>query len=89
MGNSSIKKVNEHKHLGLVFTSDLLWHPHIKAINCKACRTLGILKRQPFNLNRWSLTKIYTSFVRPLLEYADITRGNYTVETQRASKVYR
>ena len=84
MGNSSIKEVNEHKHLGLVFTSDLLWHSHIKAISSKAYRTLGILRRQKFNLDRRSLTKIYTSFVRPLLEYADITWGNFTVETQRA-----
>ena len=43
MGNNSIKEVNEHKHLGLVFTSDLLWHSHIKAISSKAYRTLGIL----------------------------------------------
>ena len=68
----------------LVFTSDLLWHPHIKAISCKAYRTLGILKRQKFNLDTRSLTKKYTSFVRPHLEYADITWGNCTVETQRA-----
>ena len=84
MGNNSIKEVNEHKHLGLVFTSDLLWHSHIKAISSKAYRTLGILRRQKFNLDRRSLTKVYTSFVRPLLEYADITWGNFTVETQRA-----
>ena len=84
MGNSRLKEVNEHKHLGLVFTSDLLWHSHIKAISSKAYRTLGILRRQKFNLDRRSLTKIYTSFVRTLLEYADITWGNFTVETQRA-----
>ena len=29
MGNSRTKEVNEHKHLGLVFTSDLLLQSHI------------------------------------------------------------
>ena len=84
MGNSSIKEVNKHKHLGLVFTSDLLWHSHIKAISSKVYRTLGNLRRQKFSLDRRPLPKIYTAFVRPLLEYADITWGNFTVETRRA-----
>lgn len=84
MGNTSIKEVVTHKHLGVVFTNDMLWHSHIKNITDKAFKRLGILRRHKFYLDRRSLTKMYTTFVRPLLEYADITWDNCTFENQRA-----
>lgn len=84
MGNTNIKEVSTHKHLGLVFSNDMLWHSHIKNISDKAFRRLGLLRRYKFNLDRRSLAKMYTSFVRPILEYADITWDNCTVENQRA-----
>ncbi|MEW8546207.1 MAG: reverse transcriptase family protein, partial [Candidatus Thiodiazotropha sp.] len=65
MGNSSIKEVNQHKHLGLVFSSDATWTNQIKAISEKAWKRIGYLRRLRFLLDRPSLQKIYTTFIRP------------------------
>ena len=67
-----IKRVEHHKHLGLVVSHDLSWHGHIKEVVDKANRRLGILRGLKFKLDRLSLEIIYLGFIRPLLEYGDI-----------------
>ena len=42
----------------------------------KAYSRLGILRRVKYNLDRRTLQKIYFSFVRPILDYADIIWDN-------------
>ena len=44
----------------------------------KAYSRLGILRRVKYNLDRRTLQKIYFSFIRPILEYADIIWDNIT-----------
>ena len=67
-----IKKVTSHKHLGLILTNDLKWGEYIDEIIDKANRRLGILRSLKYKLDRYSLERIYMSFIRPLLEYGDI-----------------
>ena len=67
-----IKKVQEHKHLGLIISNDLSWKPHITDLIDKANRRLGIMKSLKYKLDRLSLERIYTGFIRPILEYGDI-----------------
>jgi hypothetical protein len=50
----------------------LSWRNHAEAIAKKANRCLGILKPLKYKLDRASLEKMYTSFIRPQLEYADV-----------------
>ncbi len=42
LGTHSLSKVNEHRHLGLLFTPNLSWTKHIAAITAKANRTLRV-----------------------------------------------
>ncbi len=58
LGTHSLSKVNEHKHLGLLFTPNLSWTKHIAAITAKANRRLGVIKKNtniPYLVNDWKL----------------------------------
>jgi hypothetical protein len=67
-----IKTVLNHKHLGLTLSHDLTWGVHIDEIIDKANRRLGIMRSLKYKVDQLSLERIYTGFVRPLLEYGDI-----------------
>ena len=83
MGDTQIKEVLKHKHLGLMISSDFSWNSHTKIIQEKAFKRLGALRRHKFDLDRRSLSKLYTTFVRPMLEYSDIIWDNCNLETRR------
>ena len=83
MGDTQVKEVSQHKHLGLIISSDLSWNSHIKMLQDKAFRRLGALRKQKFNLDRLSLSKLYITFIQPMLEYGNIIRDNCSVENKR------
>ena len=72
LNNTEIVEVKDHKHLGVTFSSNLWWHSHINDIFVKAMKRLDILQAFKFKLDRKSPEKFYVSFVRPILEYADV-----------------
>ena len=78
MNYQQVSEVTSHKHLGLYFSSDCKWHDHIQAIKKKAWQRINIMRRCKFLLDRKSLQTIYFSFIRPLLEYADVIWNNCT-----------
>lgn len=67
-----IKEVETHKHLGVYLSNDGSWHRHIEYIKQKAWARINIMQKLKFILDRKSLETIYMSFVRPILEYADV-----------------
>jgi hypothetical protein len=67
-----IKRVDSHKHLGLIITKDLTWKDQITESIDKANRRLGIMRSLKYKLDRLSLERIYKGFIRPILEYGDI-----------------
>ena len=78
MNYQQIEEVTSHKHLGLYFSSKGTWHEHIEYIKKKAWQRIYIMRRCKFLLDRRSLQTIYFSFIRPLLEYADVVWNNCT-----------
>ena len=71
LGNDVLKQVDTFKYLGVLLSSDLTWTPHIESICSKARKLVGLLYRQfSNNANRDVLLRLYTSIVRPHLEYA-------------------
>ena len=64
--------ITSHKHLGLVLSQDLSWSAYIDSIVKKAYQRLGLLKKLKFTMCRKTLSKMYTTFIRPLLEYSSI-----------------
>ena len=78
MNNNVITEVTDHKHLGLTFSSDCTWHEHLDSVKIKAWSRINIMRKLKFTLDRMSLQIIYFSFIRPLLEYADVVWDNCT-----------
>ena len=73
-----INKVQHHKHLGVILSNDGTRHEHINLITSKAWQKIYVMRKLKFMLDRDSLNKIYVSFVRPTLEYANIVWDNCT-----------
>jgi hypothetical protein len=72
MNNTFISTVTEHKHPGLQLSDDGNWNKHIDMITKKAFSRVNILRKFKFILDRKTLEIIYITFIRPLLEYADV-----------------
>ena len=70
--NNKIQSTPSHKRLELVFNSKLDFNQYIRDNINRCDKTIGIMKRLSMTLSRKSSLKIYKSFVRPLLDYADI-----------------
>ena len=80
--NRELVFVNNHKHLGLTFSSDCKWHTHIDIL-ASVSRMLGILRNLKFRLGRKALYQIYLSYLRPLLEYATVVWDGCTLHEKR------
>jgi hypothetical protein len=72
MNNTIISTVTEHKHLCLQLSDDRNWNKHIDMITKKTFSRVNILRKFKFILDRKTLETIYITFIRPLLEYADV-----------------
>ena len=55
----------------------------MRTISEKVCIRLNFLRALKFRVSRKSLEKMYTAFVRPLLEYSDIVWDNCSLETKK------
>ena len=71
-GGQPVPIANEHKHLGLTFSSDLRFHSHINEIITKVNRTMSPLYPIAKYLSRNTLTQIYTAYILPIFDYCDV-----------------
>ena len=78
MNQQPIAEVNSHKHLGITLNGECSWHEHLSELKSKAWQRINIMRKLKFILDRQSLQAIYFSFIRPLLEYADVVWDNCT-----------
>ena len=62
----------EEKYLGIVVDSDLTFSEHITEKVRKANSLVGIIRRSFSYLDQDTFVKIFTSFVRPHLEYGQV-----------------
>ena len=74
--NIDLQDEPEHMHLGLTLSSDATWGQHINSIYKKASHILNILRMLKYDLDRKSLIRFYTSYIRPTLEYSNIVWDN-------------
>ena len=76
MLNQQIQEVENHKHLGIYLSNNGTWHTHINYIKEKAWNIIKVMRKLKFQLDRKSLEIIYTSFIRPILEYCKVIWDN-------------
>ena len=67
-----MKKVSEHKHLGIILDSKLYFSAHIKSAISKTRKGIGLLKYLSKYLPRHTLNELYKLYVRPHLDYGDV-----------------
>ena len=67
-----VKKVSEHKHLGIILDSKLSFSVHIKSAISKTRKGIGLLKYLSSYLPRHTLNELYKLYVRPHLDYGDV-----------------
>ena len=67
-----VKKVQEHKHLGIILDSKLSFNSHIKSIISKSRQGIGMLRFLSKYLPRHTLNDIYKLYIRPHLDYGDV-----------------
>ena len=70
--NIPVKKVNEHKHLGIILDPKLSFSAHIKTAISKSRKGIGLLKCLSKYLPRSTLNELYKLHVRPHLDYGDV-----------------
>ena len=67
-----VMPVHYHKHLGFVLDSKMNYIKHIDGKIGEANQGIGLIKRLYNYLPRKALIQIYTSFIRPHLDYCDV-----------------
>ena len=67
-----VKSSSTHKHLGMVLDTRLDFNLHLKNVQNKVNKTIGLLRKLQNTLPRTSLITIFKSFIRPLLDYGNI-----------------
>ncbi len=76
---TALEQVATFKYLGVILSSDLSWTPQVDSVCTKARKVLGLLYRR-FHNNAGcdTLLEMYTTLIRPHLEYAAPVWNPYT-----------
>ncbi len=83
-----IDVVSSHTYLGLTFSNNLKWSNHIDDISKRARQRLNLMSPLKFKLDRNSLQIMYTSFVRPTMEYGMVIwGGTYDTDLNKLEKI--
>jgi len=67
-----LKEDDEQRDLGVIVNNRLTPSSHIQNITSKASQRLFMIKRRFTGLKKAKLSTLYTSIIRPVLEYASI-----------------
>ena len=67
-----VKSSSTHKHLGMILDTKLDFSLHLKNVQNKVNKTIGLLRKLHDTLPRTSLITIFKSFIRPHPDYGDI-----------------
>ena len=65
-----VPQVLTHKHLGLIIEHTLSWTPQVISVCSRAAKKIGLLRRFRNRLSNLSTQFLYTTSIRPILEYA-------------------
>lgn len=72
--NIPITQVSHHKHLGVTLHCNLSWSTHTDSLVSKSSAMFAILRhlKSDYHFSNKSLLQVYSSLIRPMLEYGSI-----------------
>ena len=79
LNDNILSKVQTHKHLGLIFNSELTWKDQIIYTCKRVSKRLGLLYKFKKKLNRGTLSKLYLCWIRPVIEYRSVRYDNLSI----------
>ena len=90
MGNQSLHRTSNHKHLGLTLDENMNWNEHITNTTTKANKLIGTMWKLGNNIPRYCLEIYYVSYIRPIIEYACVCYDNMSkYQSTQLEKVQR
>ncbi len=90
LNNTDLERVTSLKQLGLLFDERMTWQPHIEQLILKSNKKIGLIWQISNQFPRSCAETIYTSYIRPILDYACICYDNCSVNlNQRLEVVQR
>ena len=72
IGSKNIEETSSIKFLGVMLDGHISWNDHIKTVENKLAKNIGLLNRASYFLNEHSLKTIYFSYIHSYLNYANI-----------------
>ena len=76
INNQKVERVESIKFLGVFLDQHLSWTYHIKYIENKIAKNIGLLYRAKQFLNKRSLVALYYSYIHTYLNYANLSWGS-------------
>ena len=72
LNNTHLNETNCERDLGIWVQSDGKWDTHIQTVSNKCLQRLGLINRTFKYKTEYAMKLLYTSLVRPILEYGNI-----------------
>jgi len=86
--DSPLNVSDSHKHLGITFSSNCKLTLRIEIISKSVAKDLSMLRKMKSILNRQTLSKLFTIFIRSLLEYAcELWDGCTNTDSEKLDKL--
>ena len=76
IANNQIERKNAIKVLGVMLDENVNWQEHIRTVENKIAKNIGLLYRAKYLLNESSLKCIYFAYIHSYLNYANIAWAN-------------
>ena len=74
-----ISSTCEHKHLGIILSSNLKWASHIEQVVTSSSKKLGLLRRHRNKLSFQQKCTVYLCVIIPAIEYGSVLYDNCTL----------
>ena len=83
INNHQLEVSEAEKDLGLIVDKSLKFHEHVASVVKKANQILGMIKKTYITRDANTIKLLYTSLVRPHLEYCNVIWGPHYIEDKR------
>ncbi|XP_065896041.1 uncharacterized protein B0403.1-like [Dysidea avara] len=88
--DTTITSCDVVRDLGIMIDNQLKFHNHTTTVSKKANRLLAVIHKTFQNFDHTTFINLYKSYIRPVLEYANIIWGpQYILDQEQIEKIQR